>query len=133
MLDLNRRDRRRLAGALLTFSAGTLMLTAVSPPAPKSRGVGGAATGGYASAASSEGAVVAAALYAGRQHAADSGRQVELRGIVHADRRMVRGGVGYRLCLDVVVDRTREEVSILVFEDVRHERSLIRWDLDRCR
>jgi hypothetical protein len=85
-----------------------------------------ASLGGYTPIDPADPEVREAAEHAVSEQRSRTGSAVALRRIARAERQVV-AGLNYRLCLEVTVADTREEVQVIVYRNLQQRFSLAQW------
>jgi hypothetical protein len=87
--------------------------------------------GGYASAATDDAQVLAAARFAVRAAKRKRGAPLRLVAVEHAETQVV-AGINYRLCLRVREGKRTREASAVVYENLRRRLSLTEFNPGGC-
>ena len=90
-------------------------------------------TGAYGAGSVSSKDTKAAASFAVKARAKKIGKHVTLLRIRKADQQIV-AGINYRLCMDIREGSGKvKKVTAVVYEDLKHHRSLSRWESGGCK
>ena len=87
--------------------------------------------GGYGDAPKTDPEVLAAARFAIKQERRKLGRQLSLISIERAEVQVV-AGLNYRLCLKVKIKGKPQDVTAVVYKNLKQKYSLSSWDAGGC-
>ena len=88
--------------------------------------------GGYQQASTTESDVVSAAKFATKKEKRKKGIRLSLISIERAEKQVV-AGINYRLCLRVKIKDKIQNVTTIVYRNLRQKYSLSNWEEDGCR
>lgn len=88
--------------------------------------------GGFGDADKTDPEIVSAARFAIKQQRRKLGQSLLLVSIERAEIQVV-AGLNYRLCLKVNVKGKTQEVTAVVYRDLKQKYSLSRWDVGSCK
>ena len=88
--------------------------------------------GGYGDTSKTDPETLAAARFAIKQERRKLGRRLSLVSIERAEVQVV-AGLNYRLCLKVRLRRKTEEVTVVVYKNLKQKYSLSSWDAAGCK
>jgi hypothetical protein len=109
-----------------------IAFTAISVDAFRTLAQPAQIAGGYGEASKTDPEVVSAARFAIKQEQRKLGRRLSLISIERAEVQVV-AGLNYRLCLKVKVKGKTQDVTAVVYKNLKQKYSLSRWDAGRCK
>jgi hypothetical protein len=88
--------------------------------------------GGYSEAPQTDRDVISAAQFAIAKESRKKGVRVTLVSIEHAERQVV-AGLNYKLCLRVKIKGKTQDVTTIVYQNLKQKYSLSSWEKGDCK
>jgi hypothetical protein len=126
------RMRSQVKKRLMLVIVLSVMLNAVPGGAGVLSAQEAPVAGGYSEAPRTDRDVIAAAQFAIAKESRKKGVRVTLVSIEHAERQVV-AGLNYKLCLKVKVKGKTQNVTTIVYQNLKQKYSLTSWEKDDCK